>query len=183
MSCCLFIHFFSAAFFVLLLRSFSRCFSALGMLLLSSMSLRISASLSRHSSFLFAAADVITCNSLLSFSSTLALLLLWNTIEPASSTRCGICAPRCSSGLRSGCSSPSARCFGCRSPARRSQPPLQPVLVSISCASSLPPILTSGCGRWFCSRSAAVLSRSLHFFSSSLPRGVDVHPSRRLCSC
>ena len=126
---------------------------------------------------------MITCNSLLSFSSTLALLLLWNTIEPASSTRCGICAPRCSSGLRSGCSSPSARCFGSRSPARKSQPPLQPVLVSISCASSSPPILTSGCGRWFCSRSAAVLSRSLHFFSSSLPRCVDVHPSRRLCSC
>ena len=86
---------------MILLRSFSRCFSSLGMLLLSSMSLRISASLSRHSSFFFAAADVVTCISLLSFSNTLALLLFWNTIEPASSTWCGICAPRCSSGLRS----------------------------------------------------------------------------------
>ena len=85
-----------------------------------------------------------------------------------------ICAPRCSSGLRSGCSSPSGRCFGSRSPARRSRPLLQPVLVMISCASSSPPVLTSGCGR--------VLSRSPHFFSSSLPRDVDVHPSGRLCS-
>ena len=42
-------------FFLFLLRSFSRCFSSLGMLLFSSMSLRISASLSRHSSFFFAA--------------------------------------------------------------------------------------------------------------------------------
>ena len=117
---------------------------------------------------------VIHC---LSFSNTLALLQFWKTIEPASSTWCGICAPRCSSGLRSGCSSPSGRCFGSRSPARRSQPLLQPVLVSISCASSSPPILTSGCGRWSCSGSPAVLSRSLQFFSSSLPRGVDVHPS------
>ena len=85
-------------------------------------------------------------------------------------------------GLRSGCSSPSGRCFGSRSPARMSQPLLQPVLVSISCAYSSPPILTSGCGRWSCSRSPAVLSRSLPFFSSSLQRGVDVHPSGRLCS-
>ena len=51
-------------FFVLLFRSFSRCFSSLGMLLLSSISLRISASLSRHSSFSFAAADVVACISL-----------------------------------------------------------------------------------------------------------------------
>ena len=175
MSCCLFILFFSLIhFFMFLLRSFSRCFSSLGMLLLSSMSLRISASLSRHSSFFFAAADVVSCISLLSFSNTLELLLFCNTIEPASSTWCVICAPRCSSGLRSGCSSPSGRCFGSRSPARRSQPLLQPVFVMISCASSSLPVLTSGCGR--------VLSRSLHFFSSSLPRGVDVHPSGRLCS-
>ena len=72
--------------FVLLLRSFSRCFSSLGVLLLSSMSLRISASLSRNSSLSFAAADVVTCASLLSFLNSLALLLEWNTIEPASST-------------------------------------------------------------------------------------------------
>ena len=109
-------------FFMFLLRSFSRCFSSLGMLLLSSMSLRISASLSRHSSFFFAAADVVTCISLLSFSNTLALLLFWNTIEPASSTWCVICAPRCSSGLRSKCSSPSGRCLGSRAlPAGRSR--------------------------------------------------------------
>ena len=51
MSCCLFIlFFFSDAFFMRLLRSFSRCFSSLGVLLLSSMTLRISASLSRNSS-------------------------------------------------------------------------------------------------------------------------------------
>ena len=136
MSCCLFILFFSDAFCKLLLRSFSR-------------SLRFSASLSKHSSF----------------SNTLALLLLWNTIEPASSTWCGTCAPRCSSELRSGCSSPSGRCFGSRSPARKSQLPLQLFLISTPCASSSPPILTSGCGSWFCSRSPAVLSRSLHFFS------------------
>ena len=128
MSCCPFF-FFSDAFFKLLLRSFSRCFSSLDMVRLSSMSLRISASLSRHSSFFFAAADVVTCASLLSFSNTLALLLLRNTIEPASSTWSGTCAPRCSSELRSGCSSPSGRYFGSRSPARKSQLPLQPFLV------------------------------------------------------
>ena len=77
---------FSDAFFMFLLRSFSRCFSSLGVLLLSSMSLRISASLSRNSSLSFAAADVVTCASLLSFLNSLALLLEWNTIEPASST-------------------------------------------------------------------------------------------------
>ena len=38
---------------MLLLRSFSRCLSSLGMLLLSSMTLTISASLSMHSSFFF----------------------------------------------------------------------------------------------------------------------------------
>ena len=52
MSCCLFIPFFSLMHFLkLLLRSFSRCFSSLDMLLLSPMRDRISASLSRHSSF------------------------------------------------------------------------------------------------------------------------------------
>ena len=174
--------FFSDTFFKFLLRSFSRCFSSLGMLLLSSISLRISASLSRHSSFFSAAAGVVSCISLLSFSNTLELPLFCNTIEPASSTWCVICAPRCFSALHSGCSSPSGRCFGSRSPACRSQPLLQPILVSVSCASSSPPVLTSGCGRWFCSLFPAVVSRSLHLFPSSLPRGVDVHPSGRLCS-
>ena len=54
--------FFSLIHFLkFLLRSFSRCFSSLGMLLLSSTSLRISAYLSRHSSFFLAAADVVSC--------------------------------------------------------------------------------------------------------------------------
>ena len=48
-----------------LLRSFSRCFSSLGVLLFSSMSLRILASLSRNYSLSFAAADVITRTSLM----------------------------------------------------------------------------------------------------------------------
>ena len=73
-------------FFKFLLRSFNRCLSSLGMFLLSSMSLRISASLSTHSSFFFAAADVVSCISLLSFLNTLELRLLCNTIEPASPT-------------------------------------------------------------------------------------------------
>ena len=51
------IHFF-------LLSSFNRCLSSLGIFLLSSMSLRISASLSTHSSFFFAAAYVVSCISL-----------------------------------------------------------------------------------------------------------------------
>ena len=54
MSCCLFILFlFSDTFFMFLLRSFRRCCSSLGMLLLSSMSLRISASQSRQFFILF----------------------------------------------------------------------------------------------------------------------------------
>ena len=76
--------FFPDAFLKLLLRSFNRCFSPLGMLLHSSMSLRISASLSRNSSLSFAAADVVTCASLLLFLNSLAFLLEWNTIEPNS---------------------------------------------------------------------------------------------------
>ena len=61
MSCCLFTLFFSDTFFTHLLTSFSRCFSSLGVLLLSSMSLRISASLIDKSSLTFAAADAICC--------------------------------------------------------------------------------------------------------------------------
>ena len=175
--------FFSDAFFRLLLRFFSRCFSSLGVLLLSSMSLRISASLSRNSSLSFAAADVATCASLLSLLNSFALLLEWNAIEPASSTWCGTCAPRCSSELCSGCPPPSGRSFDSRSRAIKSQPLLEPCPVSISCASSSSSIFTSGCGRWFCSRSPVILSRSLPCFPSSLPRSVDVHPSWRLCSC
>ena len=64
MSCCLFI-FSLMHFFMRLLRSFSLCFSSLGVLLLSSMSLRISASLSRNYSLPFAAADVVTRTSLI----------------------------------------------------------------------------------------------------------------------
>ena len=74
MSICLFILFLSLMhLFMHSLTSFSLCFSPLGVFLLSSMSLRISAS--------------------------------WNTIEPASSPWCGKRAPRCSTALRSGCSS------------------------------------------------------------------------------
>ena len=112
-----------------LLRSFSRCFSSLGVLLLSSMNLKISASLSKNYSLSFAAADVVTCVSLLSFLNSLALLLEWNTIEPASSTWSGTCAPRCSSELCSKCSSPSGRCFGNRSPA----PQVAAAAATISC--------------------------------------------------
>ena len=85
MSCCLFILFFSDAFFMHCLRSFSRCFSSLGVLLHSSMSLRIFASVSRKSSLSFALADVVTRASLLSLTNSLTLLLECNTIEPASS--------------------------------------------------------------------------------------------------
>ena len=84
MSCCLFI--FSNAFFMHLLNSFSRCFSSLGVLLLTSMNLRISASLVDKSSLFLAAAHAVTRASLLSFLNLLALLLEWNTIEPASSS-------------------------------------------------------------------------------------------------
>ena len=129
MYCCLFILFFSDAFFMRLLRSFNRCFSSLGVLLLSSMKLKISASLSRNSSLSFAAADVVPCASLLSFLNSLALLLEWNTMEPASSTWSGTCAPRCSSELCSRCSSPSGRCFGSRSPA----PQFAAAAAAISC--------------------------------------------------
>ena len=73
MSCCLFILFSLMHFF--LLNSFSRCFPSLGVLLLSSMSLGISASLVDKSSLTFAAADAITRASLLSFLISLALLL------------------------------------------------------------------------------------------------------------
>ena len=58
MCCCLFI-LFSQMHFLHLLIPFSRCFSSLGVLLLSSMSLRISASLSGKSSLTFAAADAV----------------------------------------------------------------------------------------------------------------------------
>ena len=95
MSCCLCIlFFFSDTFFKHLLTFFSRCFSSLDVLLLSSMSLRISASLIDKSSRTFAAADAITRASLLSFLISLVLLLEWNTIEPASSSWCGNRAPR-----------------------------------------------------------------------------------------
>ena len=64
MSCCLFILFFSLILFFHLLTSFNRCFSSLSVLLLSSMSFRISASLINKSSLNFAAADAITRASL-----------------------------------------------------------------------------------------------------------------------
>ena len=164
-----------------LLRFSSRCFSSLGLLLLSSMSLKISASSFGKSSLTFAAADVVTCISLLSFSNTLALLLAWNTIEPASSSWCGTCASRFSSVLWSGWSSPCGRCFGNRSPASTAQPPMQQLLMSTSRApSSL--MFSIGCGRCSCSRFPVVMSRSLSLFSSSLPQSVDVHPSWRPCS-
>ena len=87
MSCCHFILFFPLIhFFMHLLTSASRCFSSLCVLLLSSMSRRISASLSDKSSLTFAAADVITRASLLSFSISLVLLLEWNAMERASSS-------------------------------------------------------------------------------------------------
>ena len=91
--------------FMHLLTSFSLCFSSLGVFLLSSMSLRISAYLIDKSSITFAAADVVTRASVLLFLISLVLLLEWNTIEPASSPWCGNRAPSCSSALRSGCSS------------------------------------------------------------------------------
>ena len=61
-----------------------------------------SASLFGKSSVTVAAADAITRASLLSFLNSLALLLEWNTIEPASSSWCGTCASRYSSELCSG---------------------------------------------------------------------------------
>ena len=157
-----------------LLRSFSRCFSSLGVLLLSSMGLRISVSLSRNSSLSFTAADVVTCASLLSFLNSLALLLEWNTIDSVFSFWCGTCAPRYSSELCSGCSSSCGRCLGSRSPVSKSQSSLQSLPVTTSCASSSSSIFTDGCGRWFFRRSPVVVTRSLSFFSSSLPRDVDV---------
>ena len=68
-----------------LLTSFSRCLSSLGVFLLSSMSLRISASLIDKSSLTFASADAVAQASWLSFLISLVLLLEWNEIEPASS--------------------------------------------------------------------------------------------------
>ena len=91
------------------------------------MSIKISASLSDKYSLTFAAANAITRASLLSFLISLVLLLEWNTIEPASSSWCGTCTPRCSSDLCSKCSSLCGRCFGSRSHASTSQPPLQPI--------------------------------------------------------
>ena len=76
MSICLFILFLSLMhLFMHLLTSFSLCFSPLGVLLLSSMSLRISASLTEMSSLTFAAADAVARDSLLSFLISLVLLL------------------------------------------------------------------------------------------------------------
>ena len=75
--------FFSDTFFFFLLSSLNRFLSSLGIFLLSSMSLRISTSLSTHSSFFFAAADVVSCISVLSFLNTLRLRPNCNTIEPA----------------------------------------------------------------------------------------------------
>ena len=158
--------FLSDTIFYFLLSSFNRCFSSLGNFLLSSMSLMISASLSTHSSFFVAASYVVSCFSLSLLLVTLELRLNCNTIEPASSTLGNFCATRWSSWPLSGCSSPSGRCFGSRSPARKSQLLLQPVGLMLSCAPS-PPVLTSG---WELAS------------SSSFPQGVDVLPSGRLCS-
>ena len=153
-------------FFFFFLNSFNRCFSSLGNFLLSSMSLMISASLSTRSSFFVAASYVVSCFSLSLLLVALESRLNCNTIEPASSTWGNFCAARCSSWPLSGCSSPSGRCFGSRSPARTSQLLLQPVGLILSCAPS-PPVLTSV---WELAS------------SSSFPQGVDVHPSGRLCS-
>ena len=61
--------------FMHLFTSFSLCVSPLGVLLLSSMSHRISEFLSNMSSLTFAAADVVARASLLSFLISLVLLL------------------------------------------------------------------------------------------------------------
>ena len=145
MSICLFILFLSLMHLLMhVLISFSLCFSPLCVFLLTSMSLRISASLTKMSSLTFAAADAVARDSWMSFLISLVLLLEWNTIDPDSSPGCGSRAPRCSSALRSRCSSPffavvrhassssfspsirCGRCFGSRSPASSSQPPLPP---------------------------------------------------------
>ena len=81
--------FVSDAFFKHLLTSFSLCFSPLGVFLLSSMSLRISASLTKMSSLTFAAADTVAHDSL-SCLMSIMLQLEWNAIEPASSSVCGV---------------------------------------------------------------------------------------------
>ena len=132
MSCCLFILFFSDTFFMHLLTSFSRCFSSLGVLLLSSMSLRISASLidkssthfcccrCHHARFIIVVLDFARVAAGMEHDRTCLFILMWN------------CAPRCTSVLCSGCSSPCGRCFGSRSsPASTSQPPLQPLLPQV----------------------------------------------------
>ena len=74
-------------FLIHLLTSFRQCFSSLGVFLLSSLSLRISASLTKMSSLTFAAADAVARVSMLSFLISLVPLLKWNTIEPRQ--RCG----------------------------------------------------------------------------------------------
>ena len=91
-NCCLFTLFLSLTHFLMhLLNSFSRCFPSLGVLLLSSMSLRISASFLEISSVSFAAAvSPSSSPSPLSspfFYTSFMLLLTWNTIEPASATK------------------------------------------------------------------------------------------------
>ena len=69
MSCCLFILFLSLIhFFIRLLTSFRRCFSSLGVILLSTMSLRISTSSFDISSVSFGAAVSSASSSSFSFS-------------------------------------------------------------------------------------------------------------------
>ena len=144
-------------FFIFLLSSFSRFFSSLGNFLLSSMSLTISTSLSTLSSFFVVAFCVVPC-LLLSFPLLpLDSFLDCNTIEPASTTWRNFCVWRCGA---------SGRCFGSRSPARKSQLLLQPTGSFPSCAPSSP----------------VIANAFVSFSSSSFPRGVDVHPSGRLSS-
>ena len=95
MTCCLFNLFLSLIHFLVhLLTSFSRCFSSLGALLLSSMSLRISTSfLKSLQSLLLLLSRLLLhrLHCLHHFLPSFMLLLTCNTIEPASTTQGGSC--------------------------------------------------------------------------------------------
>ena len=110
-----------------LFTSFSRCFSSLGVLLLSSMSLRISASFDRqifahfcccrchHARFIIVVLDTVRVAAGVEHDRTCLFTLMWKSCTKVFFSLC------------SGCSSPCGRCFSSRSPASTSQPPLQPL--------------------------------------------------------
>ena len=188
MSICHFIPFLSLMHrFMHLLTSFSLCFSSLGVF---SSLLDESQDFSIFDRQVF---DYFCCcgcrHAALHywlFLISLVLLLEWNTIEPASSAWCGNRAPKCSSVLRSGCSSSftafvghvsssfffsfdqvGGRCFGSRFPCLFAvSAAVAAAAASVGCRR--PTVLTSMLTQSWITPSVCICATALHASSFNL---------------